>query len=98
MNVFDGKRITISPFIYIHIKLITGKYGFEYTCISKHIARLSLKLAFTFYRSTSTFANSEDPDEMQHNAAFHQGLYYICICKGGSSDKRIQYLKMKKKN
>ena len=26
----------------------------------------------------STFANSEDPDEMQHNAAFHQGLH----CKG----------------
>ena len=23
----------------------------------------------------STFANSEDPDEMQHNAAFHQGLH-----------------------
>ena len=22
----------------------------------------------------STFANSEDPEEMQHNAAFHQGL------------------------
>ena len=22
----------------------------------------------------STFANSKDPDEMQHNAAFHQGL------------------------
>ena len=22
-----------------------------------------------------TFANSEDPDEMQHNAAFHQGLH-----------------------
>ena len=21
---------------------------------------------------TNTFANSEDPDEMQHNAAFHQ--------------------------
>ena len=21
-----------------------------------------------------TLANSEDPDEMQHNAAFHQGL------------------------
>ena len=21
----------------------------------------------------STFANSEDPDEMQHHAAFHQG-------------------------
>ena len=26
----------------------------------------------------STFANSEEPDEMQHNAAFHQGLH----CKG----------------
>ena len=26
-----------------------------------------------------TFANSEDPDEMQHNAAFHQGLH--CLLK-----------------
>ena len=26
----------------------------------------------------SIFANSEDPDEMQHNAVFHQGLH----CKG----------------
>ena len=26
----------------------------------------------------STFVNSEDPDEMQHNAAFHQSLH----CKG----------------
>ena len=25
-----------------------------------------------------TFSNSKDPDEMQHNAAFHQGLH----CKG----------------
>ena len=25
-----------------------------------------------------TFANCEDPDEMPHNAAFHQGLH----CKG----------------
>ena len=23
----------------------------------------------------STFANSKDPDEMQHTAAFHQGLH-----------------------
>ena len=28
----------------------------------------------------STFANSEDADEMQHNAAFHQGLH--CFVKG----------------
>ena len=26
---------------------------------------------------TSTFANSEDPDEMQHNTAFHQGLQFL---------------------
>ena len=26
---------------------------------------------------TSTFANSEDPDEMQHSAAFHQDL--LCL-------------------
>ena len=25
----------------------------------------------------STFASSEDPDEMQHNAAFHQGLHCL---------------------
>ena len=24
-----------------------------------------------------TFANSEDPDEMQHNAAFHQGVHFL---------------------
>ena len=25
-----------------------------------------------------TFANSEDPDEMPHNAAFHQGICTVC--------------------
>ena len=33
------------------------------------------------------FANSEDPDKMQQNAAFHQGLH----CLYRYSDKRIQY-------
>ena len=28
-----------------------------------------------------TFANSEDPDEMQHNAAFYQGLHCLLISK-----------------
>ena len=36
-----------------------------------------------------TFANSEDPDEMQHNAAFHQGLHFLKRQKI-SLDKRIQ--------
>ena len=26
-------------------------------------------------------AKSEDPDEMQHNAAFHQGLHYLLRLK-----------------
>ena len=29
----------------------------------------------------STFAYSEDPDEMQHNAAFHQGVHCFKIKK-----------------
>ena len=30
---------------------------------------------------TDTLANSEDPDEMQHNAAFHQGLHCLLLRK-----------------
>ena len=38
----------------------------------------------------STFANSEDPDKMQQNAAFHQGLHCLAIAKvKRSSDKNI---------
>ena len=37
----------------------------------------------------SSFAISEDPDEMHHYAAFHQGLH--CEVKKRSSDKRITY-------
>ena len=38
----------------------------------------------------SYFPNSEDPDEMQHSAAFHQGSN--CLeSKKRSSDKEIQY-------
>ena len=31
-----------------------------------------------------TLANSEDPDEMQHNAAFHQGLHCLLRLKQSS--------------
>ena len=31
-----------------------------------------------------TLANSEDPDEMQHDAAFHQGLHCLLILKESS--------------
>ena len=32
----------------------------------------------------STLVNSEDPDEMQHNAAFHQGLHCLQRLKKSS--------------
>ena len=36
--------------------------------------------------------NSEDPDEMPHNAAFHQGLQYLLRRKQSSEkDKKIGY-------
>ena len=41
---------------------------------------------------TSIFANSEDPDEMQHNAAFHQGLHSICKGKKDLQEKKTIYL------
>ena len=38
---------------------------------------------------TGTMANSEDPDEMPHNMAFHQGLY--CLQRQNqSSETEIQ--------
>ena len=37
-----------------------------------------------------TLANSEDPDEMLHNAAFHQGLHCL-LRQNWSSEKEIQY-------
>ena len=38
----------------------------------------------------STIANSEDPDEMQHNAAFHQGF---TVCKGRKDLQTKEYNK-----
>ena len=37
-----------------------------------------------------TFTNSEDPDEMPHNAAFHQGLH--CLLKQIRFSEKIQYV------
>ena len=36
-----------------------------------------------------TLANSEEPDEMRHDAAFHQGLHCLLI-QNRSSKKKIQ--------
>ena len=40
----------------------------------------------------STLANSEDPDEMLHNAAFHQGLHCLPRQKQSSEKERQFYL------
>ena len=37
-----------------------------------------------------TFTNSEDPDDVLHNAALHQGLHCL-LSKKRSLDKKIQY-------
>ena len=39
-----------------------------------------------------TFANSEDPDEMQDNAAFHQGLRCLLRFKQPLTRKKILLL------
>ena len=36
-----------------------------------------------------SFTNSEDPDEMLHNAAFYLGLHRLNMVKKSSSDTKI---------
>ena len=40
---------------------------------------MSINLFHSGNLQTGTLANSEDPDEMQHNAAFHQGLHCLLL-------------------
>ena len=42
------------------------------------------------YRLTGTLVNSEDPDEMPHLAAFHQGL--LCLLRQNNLRRRIHCL------
>ena len=46
--------------------------------ITKYLHGNQLTLFDSGYQYTSTFANSEDPDEMLLYAAFHQGLHISC--------------------
>ena len=41
-----------------------------------------------------TLANSEDPDEMLHNAAFHQGIHCLLKQKRSSEKKLQSYLEI----
>ena len=37
----------------------------------------------------TVLANSKDPDEMQHNAAFHQGLHRLQLSKQPSDNNIV---------
>ena len=41
-----------------------------------------------------TLANSKDPDEMQHKAAFHQGLRCLLRLKQPSTKKMHHFIKI----
>ena len=43
-----------------------------------------------------TVTNSEDPQEIQHNAAFHQGLHYLLRFKQPSGTEMHHNLKSAK--
>ena len=57
-------------------------HGLMRACNSDSLA-INVTFSFIPLRTgipyTGTFANSEDPDEMLHNAAFHQGL--LCLLR-----------------
>ena len=47
---------------------------------------------FTGNPLRGSLVNSEDPDEMQHYAAFHQGLHCLLIFKEPSWTEGVQWL------
>ena len=48
-----------------------------YVCLSSANYLLTLFILDTCNLQTGTLANCEDPDEMPHNVAFHQGLHCL---------------------
>ena len=59
--IFDG-------ILFLKMKYLFSTHLMSVLCI---ISNTDNDLTFCI---RETFANSEDPDEMQYNAAFHQGL------------------------
>ena len=47
--------------------------------MSSLVTKVPINPLYTRNSLTGTFNNGEDPDEMQYNAAFHQGLH--CLSK-----------------
>ena len=42
-----------------------------------HIDTISVELSIVYFKGSHVEANSADPDEMQHYAAFHLGLHCL---------------------
>ena len=61
------------------------------TCSINLINRARVSPLYTSDSKICALANSEDQDEMPHNAAFHQGLHHFLRQKR-SSEKEIQIL------
>ena len=79
-SVYQWLRIYVNPFVY-QLILPSGFIRYTWDCalyimrgsqvvISKIIVVISQKIDFVL-------ANSADPDEMQHYAAFHLGLHCL---------------------
>ena len=49
----------------------------QYKSVQTIVLYITLNPLYTGYSKLSTLANSEDPDEMPHDAAFHQGLHCL---------------------
>ena len=47
------------------------------SCSCRNIHQLTFSKIHSGYLQTDNLANSEDPDEMPHTAAFHQGLHCL---------------------
>ena len=50
---------------------------YRYLDISLHVIEYKFNPSKTGNSKKDTFANSEDPDEMQHTAVFHPCLHYL---------------------
>ena len=50
-----------------------------------------LKPLYTSDSQMHTLANSEDPEKMLHNAAFHQGLHYLQSSKNNLQKKKYNF-------
>ena len=55
-----------------------------------HVGKSSLTLRTSTLSIPGTLENSEDPDEMPHNAAFHQGIHCL-LRQNRYSEKEIHF-------